>query len=44
MVIYSETRHASRSGYNPDTNVDGIVNLLDFAILADHWLEGAALL
>jgi predicted outer membrane repeat protein len=41
MGVYGGTSHASRSGYNPDTNVDGIVNLLDLAILADHWLEGA---
>jgi hypothetical protein len=26
----------------PSPNGDGIVNFLDFAVLAQHWLEGVA--
>ncbi|MFC1782323.1 hypothetical protein ACFL02_01905 [Planctomycetota bacterium] len=41
MGAYGGTKQASRSGFNADTNGDGMVNLLDLAILAAHWLKGS---
>ena len=40
---YGGTAFAGRSKWRPDGDVnhDGIVNMLDFAIVADNWLTGA---
>lgn len=40
MGAYGGTRYASRSApmANPDLNLDGIVDFLDFAIMAERWL------
>ncbi len=40
---YGGTAFAGRSAWRPDGDVnrDGIVNMLDFAVVADNWLTGA---
>ena len=40
MGAYGGTAYASLSETDPDINHDGVVDMFDFAILADNWLQG----
>jgi hypothetical protein len=42
MGVYGGTRQASMNGNRADFNIDGAVNLVDFAEFAKQWLRGEA--